>query len=484
MFVVDSKEMKTIDDMTISKGLQENVLMEQASFSVKEIVSDLNPKKTLIIAGTGNNGGDALATGRLLKNDGFEVEIYIYGNVEKSSYGFKNQMLLCKKYNINFINDISTIEKYDIIIEGIIGNGLNGEIRGELLNIIEIINSSKGTIVSIDIPTGISSDNGQIMGKAINADLTVTFGYLKIGHLIYPGREYSGEIKLTKLSFDRDFEKNLKRKLITKEMVEKILPKRSVNSHKYDYGVVTILSGSKKFPGSSILAALGAQKTGVGIVNLVTPSYTPILDYEPSIIYENLNKDYFEIDDFESIKQKLEKSDSILIGPGIGRKSDGFIKKVLNNYPNKKIIVDADAIQNIKNINSCENILITPHVGEFNRLTNIDELDVKFIENYAKSKNINVLFKSSTSFITDGYNSFFNVFGDDSLSKGGTGDLLSGVISSFLAQGSSLTDSAIIGSYLVYKTSFELGSEKTKYTVTPIDIIHNIYKELNNLRGD
>jgi len=119
MFIVDSEEMKKIDNSTISKGLQENVLMEQASFSVKEIVSNLNPKNILIIAGTGNNGGDALATARLLKNDGFSLDVYIQGNIEKASYGFQNQKLLCEKYGVNFIENMLNLEKYDTIIDGI-----------------------------------------------------------------------------------------------------------------------------------------------------------------------------------------------------------------------------------------------------------------------------------------------------------------------------------------------------------------------------
>ena len=484
MFIVDSEEMKKIDNSTISKGLQENVLMEQASFSVKEIVSNLNPKNILIIAGTGNNGGDALATARLLKNDEFSLDVYIQGNIEKASYGFQNQKLLCEKYGVNFIENMLNLEKYDTIIDGIIGVGLKGNIKGNLLDVIDKINDSNSTIISIDIPTGISSDNGKILGKGVKADITVTFGYLKIGHIVYPGREYSGEIKLTKMSFDKDYEKELKRKLITKEMIKNFLPQRKSDSHKYDYGVVTILSGSKKYPGSSIISALGAQKTGTGIVNLITPSYTPILNYEPSIIYENLNKDYFEENDFELIKEKLEKSDSILIGPGIGNKSGKFIDKILNVFSHKKLIVDANAIQNIKNINSCKNIIITPHCGEFNSITEIDEFDVEKIENYALNKKVKILYKSSTSFITDGINSYFNVFGDDSLSKGGTGDLLSGVIASFVAQGNSLIESSIISSYLVYKTAFELGIKRSKYTITPIEIVRNIYIELNELRGE
>lgn len=485
MKIVNSNEMKKIDNLTIKKGIDEKILMEQASFSVKEIILELNPKNILVIAGTGNNGGDALAVSRLLKNDGFEVEVFVMGDKEKASEGFKNQLNLCRVYDVEFINSIQNINSYDIIIDGIIGNGLSGKIKGDLLDIIDKINESKSKVISIDIPTGISSDNGSIMGKAIKSDITVTFGYLKIGHLMYPGREYSGEIKLTKISFDKEYEKHLKRKLINKNMVKNILPKRNLNTHKYNYGVVTIISGSIDFPGSSILSALGAQWCGAGIVNLITPSFTPVLNYEPSIIYQSLNKEYFNIKDFEKIKYKLYKSDALLIGPGIGKKSYDFIDKIIHEFPDKKIILDADAIQNIKNIENNKNILITPHSGEFKNIVDINEENiVELIEKYAVIKNINIFYKSSTSIITDGLNTYFNVYGDDSLSKGGSGDLLSGMISSFIAQGASLINASIIASYILYKTAYNLGEKNTKYTVTPLKIAKNIQEEFLKLRGE
>lgn len=484
MYIVNSMEMKKIDELTISKGLQETVLMEQAAFSVKEVIEEINPKNILILAGTGNNGGDALAVARLLKNDGYRVSIKIIGDEINSTYGFKNQKDICNIYNVDFIKEISDYNIFDVVVDGVIGNGLNGEIRGELLNIIEDINESNSTVISIDIPTGISSDTGKVMKIAIKADITITFGYLKIGHLLYPGREYSGEIKLTKMSFDREYESTLKRYLLTEGEVLQIFPERSKNSHKYDFGVVTILAGSKDYLGAPILSALGAQLSGAGLVNLITPFYTPVLEHEPSIIYNNLDKEKFEVEDIPKIEEKIENSDVILIGPGIGRKSNDFIMEIINKFNHKKIVIDADAIQTIKQIKTNKNMIITPHSGEFQKLVGESLNTVEDIERYSLDKNINILYKSSTSIITNGENSFFNVFGNDALSKGGTGDLISGILASFIAQGSPIIDSALIATYLVYNTGYNLGLNQTNFTVTPIQIAKNLNKELIKLRGD
>lgn len=484
MHIVNSMEMKKIDELTISKGLQESVLMEQAAFSVKEVIEQVNPENILILAGTGNNGGDALAVARLLKNDGYRVSVKIIGDENNSTYGFKNQKDICDVYNVTFIKEISDFNVFDVVVDGVIGNGLNGEIRGDLLNIIEAVNKSDSTVISIDIPTGISSDTGKIMKKAIKAYVTITFGYLKIGHLLYPGREYSGEIKLTKMSFDREYESTLKRYLLTEEKMLEIFPERSKDSHKYDFGVVTILAGSKDYLGAPILSALGAQLSGAGLVNLITPSYTPVLEHEPSIIYKNLDKEKFEKEDIPKIEGKIENSDVILIGPGIGKNSDDFIMEIINKFNHKKIVIDADAIYAIKNLKTNKNMIITPHSGEFQKLVGENLNTIEDIERYSIEKNINILYKSSTSIITNGEKSYFNVFGNDALSKGGTGDLISGIIASYIAQGNSIINSALIATYLVYKTGYNLGLSKTNFTITPIQIAKNLNKELIKLRGD
>jgi NAD(P)H-hydrate epimerase len=174
----------------------------------------------------------------------------------------------------------------------------------------------------------------------------------------------------------------------------------------------------------------------------------------------------------------------ILIGPGIGKNSDDFIMEIINKFNHKKIVIDADAIYAIKNLKTNKNMIITPHSGEFQKLVGENLNTIEDIERYSIEKNINILYKSSTSIITNGEKSYFNVFGNDSLSKGGTGDLISGIIASYIAQGNSIINSALIATYLVYKTGYNLGLSKTNFTITPIQIAKNLNKELIKLRGD
>ncbi|MDN5343750.1 MULTISPECIES: NAD(P)H-hydrate dehydratase [Oceanotoga] len=478
MYILDSEEIKRTDLKTIQTGIKEETLMEQAAFSIYQIIKDLNPKKVIAICGTGNNGGDALATIRLLKNFGIKADAYLNGTYEKCSLGMKKQIEIAKNYNVNFVG-IESIGDYDIIIDGLIGNGLKGELREDTKILIDKLNNINCKKISVDIPSGICSDTGEIMGDAFKADITITFGYLKIGHIMYPAIDYIGNLKLVELSF---FKERYTRKLVNEEQVKNFFPLRKENSNKFTYGKVCILAGSVQYPGASVLTALGAIKSGAGMVQLITPNRTEsIINIEPSVIYRSLDKDYFEKEDLEIINKDLKAANTIIIGPGITKNSIEFVNEIIDNYTEKKIILDADALYAIKNKKLRKNILITPHPGEIKKFTDQKIKTVYEIEELSKNLNCNILYKNSTNIITDSQNTYFNVLGGSFLSKGGTGDLLSGLIGGFSAQGCNLMESSIISTYILYKTGRKLQEEYTSNYMTPILILNNIYKTIKEL---
>lgn len=486
MKILDYALSKKIDEITISKGIKEETLMEQAAFALTDVILSFKPKKVLYVLGTGNNGGDGLASARMLINKGYSPEVYINGNINNVSEGFKKQLEIAKKYNL-IINDSFVdinIEQFDIVIDGLIGIGIKGEINKKTSAIIDKINKFSKFTISIDIPTGISADNGKIMGNAIKADLTVAFGYLKIGHLINEGRDFSGDIKVVELSFDKSLDNKIKKELVTHNSVKKLIPSRNKIHHKYNAGYLLILAGSKDFTGAAILSAFSAQKSGCGLVKLITPNYdSSILTLEPSVIYNYYNKDYFQKNDIELIKQDIEKCDAMLIGPGLTKKSYEFVKNILVNYKNvKNIVLDAESIEIIKEFSQFNyNVTITPHRGEFVKYVDND-YNITNLENISKNKKINILFKDKTTLIVSNDEVFFNIEGDSSLSKGGTGDILSGLIGSFLAQGSTHQEANILASYIIYSTAKDLRNEYTEFFITPKLITDNIYKIFKKLQ--
>ena len=488
MKVLTSQEAKQIDRETVQKGIMEETLIEQAAASVADIVETYKPHAILSVVGKGNNGADGVATARILKNRGYKVEILLVGDMEQSSEGFKKQFKITNNYRVKvyrFGQDNLDFEEYDLIIDGLLGIGLKGEVKAEVSKVIDKINSSNKVIISIDIPSGLSCDTGEIMGNAIKASETVTFGNLKIGHLLYPAREFCGDIKIANLSFDSSILDSINRNLVTSDMVKSLLPDRPEDSYKYKFGSVLILAGSAKYPGAPILTALGAQRVGTGIVKLITPAdSSSVLALEPSIIYRSLDKEYFESGDVEIIREDIKKADVLVIGPGITEQATGFILRLVNDYKEDKLfLLDADALLILKDrkIKLNKNFVITPHVGELTKVYRNVKNDVLGLESYSKEIGSTIVLKSSTTIITDGEETYFNIAGNSSLAKGGSGDLLSGVIGGYIAQGLSSLKASIIGTYVVYDTAQNLSKDYTEYFVTPKLICDNIYKTISKL---
>lgn len=493
MHILTAEEMKKIDEMTSKNfGIAPDVLMEHAAICLyNEIIKEFN-KNThfLFVLGTGNNGGDGLATARLLYNEGYKnIKIMIIGN-NKSSL-FKKNLESIKKYDFqNFIEYDSEFPNHvktaDCIIDGIVGIGLKGELSKKHQEIIEIINKNKrGKVISIDIPSGIDANSGKILGNAIKADKTVTFGSYKLGSIFFPGREFSGEVKVSPLSFPKKIFNISHRELVTKEMVKSLLPKRPKFSQKYDFGNVLILAGSSEFPGASVLSAIGAQKIGAGLVKLITPSSlsSSVLEHEPGIIYKSLNKEKFSLRDIDTISKNIKKASAIVIGPGLGRSNETmqFVRGVVENSK-APIVVDADALYAVDALTLRENIVLTPHVGEMQRIVRTDEIEIRqnyeYTEYFAKNKKATIVFKDATTIITNGEKTFFNITGNTALSKGGSGDLLTGIIAGLIAQGLNVMEASIVASYLSGRTAEIISSEKTEYFSTPLDIAKNLYRAL------
>lgn len=499
MHILTTEEMKKIDTLTSEEyGISSQVLMEQAAISIyNELFGDFN-KHThfLFVLGTGNNGGDGLAAARLLFNEGFKnIKIAIVG--KNKSDLFIKQYETLKKFGFdnfieiddNFKNHVSTA---DCIIDGIVGIGLKGKLKKEIQKIIEIINIYKrGFVISIDIPSGINANTGEISRTAIKADKTITFGSYKLGHVFFPGREYSGKTIVSPLSFPKKLFAMTKRELVTKEMVKNLLPARPKFSQKYDFGNVVIFAGSAEFPGASILSAIGAQKVGAGLVRLITPSplSSTVLEHEPGIIYKSLNKGKFSLKDVNSVSKTVRKASVIVIGPGLGRSDETmqFVRNIVE-YSNCPIVVDADALYAVDALRLRENIVLTPHVGEMQRIVRTDEIDIRqnyeYTEFFAKKKNATIVFKDATTIITNGSKTYFNITGNSALAKGGSGDLLTGIIAGFIAQGLDVLKASIVASYLSGRTAELVSSERSEYYTTPLDIAKNLYKAIMEVMND
>jgi len=438
MFVVTVEEMKRFEQETMSKKqLAEIDLMKIAGDKIaKDFLSRVNPKsekKISIFAGVGNNGGDALMCATVLQNTGYSPDIYIVGDVKKASDAFLHYFDAVGKieliYSESSLEDHQTdIFESDYIIEGIFGIGLSKPIVGYRKQLIQYINESKTVVYSIDIPSGIHPENGQILGCAVKANYTGIMGMYKIGNLIGEAMDYQGDSQL--LDINLSLEQTYPAQKIDAENYVFNIPSRKHNAHKYNFGYGVFIGGSKGMMGSIQMSAIAGMKTGLGIAKIITGP----IDYSFTQMYPEL---VFEDDLGEESVSLLDKANVVVFGPGIKHHPD---HKILLDELLKRdipLVIDGTGFSYIepkkyKN----RSMILTPHAGEFARFFGIkvEELlsnPMKYIKK-ATSLGFHVLLKGSCNIIASGEDVRFFPVTHTGLGTAGSGDVVSGILAGML----------------------------------------------------
>ncbi|MCX7793244.1 MAG: NAD(P)H-hydrate dehydratase [Thermodesulfovibrionales bacterium] len=504
MKIVTSEEMHLIDKKTIQEyGISALNLMERAGRAVALRIKEFFKKgNVMVIAGPGNNGGDGLVAARYLKKSGFNVKVCLLFDKDKLSPEAKIQLERLKKAKIPFkvSRDLNKDDlRKVIIVDALFGTGLKREISGDLAQLVDKINSSGNPVVAVDIPSGISSDDGSVMGKAIRADLTVTFGLPKRGHILFPGAEYTGKLYVENIGFPEELLNApfIKTELLTEDYIRALIPQRKRYSHKGTYGHVLIIAGSKGKTGACLMAARAALRSGAGLVTMGVPE--TLLSVFQSRVSDEMCLGLPDSGDGILRKEALKvisdfsekKAQVIAIGPGMGVTEDTKeIMKGLLHSMNIPLVIDADGINCLegltfllKNKKQC---VITPHPGEFSRLTGIsrEEIEKRRIElssEFSLKYGVTTVLKGVPTVIShEGY-SYINTTGNPGMAKAGSGDVLTGIIAGLMAQGLSPLNASILGVYM-HGLAGDIGSkEKGLWSLLASDIIEYIpgaFKEL------
>ena len=471
------------------------VLMENAIIKFLENI-DLTKESFTIISGRGNNGGDALGIARHLLNKGKKVYVHILEKEKDGSEDYKINLTILEKLgcHIKDISEFKHIEelKNDIInsqvvIDGIFGTGLNKNISGMYLEAIRCINENSKFIVSIDVPSGINADTGEVLGIAIKANETISFQVYKRGFLNYKSFEYIGNLKIVDIGIPKvivdKYSDNIRFTDI--EYVISKFPYRDEFGHKGTYGKCLIFAGHKGFIGAAYMTGSAAIKTGAGLVTVLTDED---VQSELSIkLNEGMTGKYNSLEEYNDL---LIGCDVVAIGPGMGNNDTTFnkLKEVLESY-NGNLVIDADGINVLGREKSLlkkykGNIVITPHPGEMARLLGIEIKDVEknrieIAKSCAKENGIIVLLKGYNTVITDGEKVFINPTGNSAMASGGMGDTLTGIITSLISQGLDVFDSAVLGAYIHGYIGEELSKES--FTVSAMEIIKNIPNKMKEL---
>ena len=498
--------MKYMDSYAAEAGLPGVVLMENAARGVADEVASRLPdrsSKILVIAGHGNNGGDAVASARWLAQMGYTaVSVYFAGDVAKAGNEFKRQMSVL----VNAHPDVKVSgfrgmersvlnDKYDCIIDGMFGIGLSRVLSDDDIRLVKYINSKSGLKVAVDIPSGLNATSGLIMGEAVRADLTVTFGSYKTGMFFGAGRECCGEVKVIDIGLMPGAYDNVTDKLLVLDSdfmdstIESALVPRAENGHKGTFGTVGIVISTNGMLGAGMLAAKAAYRAGCGLVKIFCPSkYTGFFNVS---IPEAVAVPYKPDDVLGAFEPFVDGVDAILIGPGLREDSVGrlLVKQILAGK--KPAVFDAGALNLIsRNLKALRKrkcpCVITPHLGEMARLCGEDinivaRSRIGYTRKFSEKYDVSMVVKSDVSLIVlkdqgSGQSLYINTVGNSGLATAGSGDVLAGVIASLIAQGNPLDTSLMYGVMVHGKAAEKFAQDgDSRRKMMAGDIIDNLF---------
>lgn len=541
-YVLDAASMKNVDSYSINTlGIPSVVLMERAALSVTEAIESRvkgNIHTDIIcVCGRGNNGADGLAVARQLYLKGYNVDVYII-NSHASTKEFDIQLNIIKNLGIECINS-PDFSKYGVIVDALFGNGLSRELAGEARIVVDTINKCSTSVrsqytqnsdnngnrlvVAVDIPSGISASTGVVMGSAVNADITVTFGFEKIGHILYPAASYCGKIIRKDIGFAQY--PDMTRDIFTYDYsdISDMLPLRKPDGNKGTFGKALVIAGSRLYGGAAVLSSRAAARIGAGLVRTLThiSNRTAVITGNMECIVDTYDTDE-ECGDFvKNTETLVDKcicwADVVCIGPGLSMQESAVkLVRSVSAKKNIKKLYDADALNIIaqykieldgsnddvdyeaggnsgnasyKDDMSDKNVVVTPHIGEMSRLTGLDIAVIKnnpidTARTYSREHNCVCVLKDARTIVSDGERVYINMSGNDGMATGGSGDVLSGIITGLMAQGLTTFEASALGVYIHGCAGDEVALSNGKYSMVAGDIIDNIKNVLIKARGE
>ncbi len=483
MKIVNTEQMRRIDEITIrERGIAGIELMERAGREVaREVLERFSPAGVAIVAGKGNNGGDGFVAARHLHESGVHVALFLSDDPAMlkgdAKTAFDN---MPSEIPVEVVGDaeLSTdsdskfaarLRDFEVVIDALFGTGIRGEVKGRAAKIIEAVNAAQNAVVSIDLPSGLSADGGPHVGPCVRAAVTITIGLPKIGLVTDPGIRTSGIISIADIGFPNDL---LNDPAITTSLMElddarALLPTRDPSGHKGTFGKTLIIAGSEGMTGAAVLASRAASRSGVGLVYAAYPrplgAILETLLIEPVKVPLAGDSAHFIRGHLAEAMRAADGMDSMALGPGIGQRQETgeFVLEVIRKT-NAPLVLDADAL----NILSAEAdptgvlksrnapTILTPHPAEAARLlkTTTEKIQADRLNamlDFARESNAVILLKGAQSVVTSpsGERSI-NPTGNSGLAKGGSGDVLTGILAGLLAQGLSTWDAARLGVFL------------------------------------
>jgi len=484
---ITSKEMRALELNSEYFGVSRLQLMENAGKSLaEEVANRFKPNKTRIavFCGLGGNGGDGFVAARHLACLGFKVEVLLAGKpadisdkeAQKNWVGLQSLKDTLAIHEVYDSSRIPTLEA-EVVVDALLGIGLKGAPRPPILQMIKKINDMDCFRVAVDVPTGIDSDTGKVLGEAVKADLTITFHKPKPG--LTAAKEHAGEIIVKNIGLPPEFER-----FAGPGDVQLVVKPRHPEAHKGEFGRLLVIGGSEVFSGAPVLVASAALRVGVDLAYIAAPHRTAyaISSMSPDLITIKLEGDHLNPSDVATIRPYLEKSTAVAMGPGLGLHKDtrDAVKEIVKLIEKVKVplLLDADGLKAFAEFKHkvTSPMVFTPHAGEYQILTGKEpskELNEKAVEVQKTAEELDavILLKGNVDVISDGKRVKLNFTGNPGMTVGGTGDVLSGIVAAFMAQGADPFEAAVAGAFINGAAGDFVQSEKG-YHMVPTDLLN------------
>jgi ADP-dependent NAD(P)H-hydrate dehydratase / NAD(P)H-hydrate epimerase len=463
MKAVTTDQIRELDKHTIAAGTPGEELMERAGYAVARttirFLKREDSRSVLLFAGKGNNGGDAIVAARHLAGAGCYPTLVLLCRRNElqgdSLLHFQKLVSAVRVFELPSLDELSGIvaeAEPAVVVDGLLGTGLKGEMREPYATAIKVINGLHLPVVAIDIPSGLDSDTGEVHGVCVRADVTVTMALPKIGLLKPAAADFVGNIEIADIGIPRELVETISTdvELLTAQDVKPLLPSRRRSSNKGDFGHLLVIAGSEGYTGAPVMVAHAAARAGAGLVTLAVPhNIYPIVAAQcpPEVMpqpvdFDQLNPNYFS------------KFDAVAIGPGLGQQAETqkMVWKVVSSCP-LPMVVDADALnamaQGVAALKKLQKpFVFTPHPGEMGRLVGKTAKEVQadrwgLARSFAQEYGVVMVLKGAGTVVTDKSGKLWiNSTGNPGMAKGGMGDALTGIIGAFLAQGLTTFDAA------------------------------------------